>query len=421
MSEHKREYDLLKGLLNGQQVHTLTSEQIQSVILGKSSVSTQKSTRLYVLHDGCDIRKPSSSDLAYLGRVLSLDKQVISGYKSMNSIAIDPESQSLDLVFHELYSDKHPDFVSQEILSDPSLQSSQQSALIESGKAINTKIVYKKSIQSAHDALKLNNESVILTHISDREFDDEDYFDYIDQLGDQFITRLKLSRLSNEAQTVLTPKGKVSKRLSPIKLIEKRSFANQSEYCLLKLNIKDKVYHKATVRIGWEVLILNSKKYWVLRICLFDKDKKAIFDNPMLLITNTYIDSLATAIEMYHAYLMRFKIEVVFKFLKQNLGLETIQIRDWESIKNLIALVFFLVGYFKELEEQLKNHPLANFIVSLAFSKGKVTQYFLLKGIEKLANFIEVAQMLKQNNISQIQIDELFTQLGIQIKNIRSY
>jgi hypothetical protein len=29
--------------------------------------------------------------------------------------------------------------------------------------------------------------------------------------------------------------------------------------------------------------------------------------------------------------------------------------------------------------------------------------------------------MLKQNNISQIQIDELFTQLGIQIKNIRSY
>jgi hypothetical protein len=203
-------------------------------------------------------------------------------------------------------------------------------------------------------------------------------------------------------------------------LIDKKTFAHQSEYCLIRVAIKNKKYHKVTVRMEWETLNLNQKTYSVLRTTLFNSDKKAIFTQPMLLITNRNIDSLATAIEIYHAYLMRFKIEFVFKFLKQNLGLETFQIRDWESIKNLLALVFFLVGYFKELETQLKGHPIAKFIAQIALSKGKVTQYFLLKGLEKIANFLEVKAMIDQNIITQQQIDDLFQQIGLKPQNIRS-
>jgi hypothetical protein len=99
MSEHKRGYDVIKGLLNGHQVNTLSHQQIQEVILGKAQTSTQGSTRLLVLHDGCDIRKPNSSQLEYLGQVMSLKKQVINGYKSMESVVINPDNQTLDLVF----------------------------------------------------------------------------------------------------------------------------------------------------------------------------------------------------------------------------------------------------------------------------------------------------------------------------------
>jgi hypothetical protein len=47
----------------------------------------------------------------------------------------------------------------------------------------------------------------------------------------------------------------------------------------------------------------NNKNQYknVLRISLFDSDKKAIFVNPMLLITNCFVDSLATAIEIYRS------------------------------------------------------------------------------------------------------------------------
>jgi hypothetical protein len=242
--------------------------------------------------------------------------------------------------------------------------------LIQSGEYLNTKTLYHKSITSSHDGLKALNPEVILTHISDRKFDDVEDLKMIDKLGDEFITRAKLSRLSNELEPCYTPKGKISKRQKYAKLVDKK-FAHQTEYTLAKLTIKGKTYLNAIIRLEWEGLQLDENDYPVVRITLMKSDKKSIFECPMLLITNRLVDFRAIAKEVYHAYISRFKIEgvsggVPLKFIKQNLGLETFQVRDWESIKNVLALCFFLVGYFKELEDDLKKHPIAQFIAQLA-------------------------------------------------------
>ncbi|MDX2305001.1 MAG: hypothetical protein NW226_19475, partial [Microscillaceae bacterium] len=75
--------------------------------------------------------------------------------------------------------------------------------------------------------------------------------------------------------------------------------------------------------------------------------------------------------------------------------------------------VFFLVGYFKELEDELSKHPLAEFICRLALSKGKVTAFFLLEGLEKLIAFQEVALQMKEHNISKEDVYELLDQLNL--------
>ncbi len=77
----------------------------------------------------------------------------------------------------------------------------------------------------------------------------------------------------------------------------------------------------------------------------------------------------------------------------------------------MLALVFFLAGYFKELEEELIKHPLARFLCKLALSKGKITLFFLLQGIEKVAHYQQVAAWMKQENITQEQIDEFMKQM----------
>ena len=70
---------------------------------------------------------------------------------------------------------------------------------------------------------------------------------------------------------------------------------------------------------------------------------------------------------------------VVFRFLKQNLGWESFQIRDFKSIENLLSLAFFLVGYLKELQEELEKCLLATFLCKRAFSKGKVSLFSFWK------------------------------------------
>lgn len=98
------------------------------------------------------------------------------------------------------------------------------------------------------------------------------------------------------------------------------------------------------------------------------------------------------------------------------MGWQTFQVRvggtpHFNAIANLLALVFFLAGYFKELEEELSKHPLANFLCKLALPKGKITLFFILQGIERLAQYQEVRHWMERQNITQEQIDEFMEQL----------
>lgn len=73
----------------------------------------------------------------------------------------------------------------------------------------------------------------------------------------------------------------------------------------------------------------------------------------MLLITNKKITKSCHAKAIYYLYLQRSKIEGVFKFIKDVLGWEEFQVGDYQSIQNLIALGFFIGGYFYEIESVL--------------------------------------------------------------------
>lgn len=401
----KKYYERMKGLLGGKSAHTLDSHTLISCVQQRSLQELGDCQRVYVLHDPSDIRKPSSQGMEHLGKVMGLKKEVINGYKSVNCVAIDPDSQGVNLLFHELYSQEHPNYISQKALETPENLPVVKAKIFAEKRHINGMVLCKQQLKGSHDLLKSNHKERLITHILDREFDSEDMFSYIDDLGDEFVIRAKLSRVSSKGEEKYTSKGKISKVLHYAKLVDK-PLANHSSYHIPKITIKNKTYHEVTCVLEWESLILEGKTYNVVRIIL-KQGNSPLFQHPMLLITNRKIETGEDAKNVYHAYILRFKIEVVFKFLKQNLGWETFQIRDFEAIKNLLALAFFLVGYFKELEEELQKHELAQFLCKIAYSKGKITPFFLLKGLEKIANFNEVKQWMKNENITQEQIQEL--------------
>jgi hypothetical protein len=417
----RNEYESFKGLLSGKQASTLDRTTLLNCVAEKTKLDLGSAQHVYLLHDPCDIRKPHSSDLEDLGKVLSLQKTVINGYSSFNSVAITPDNQEVHLLDSFVYSNAQSNYVSQsdvvlikkdggkttELKNKKGKISLEKQALVDKGTYQNGSKLAKTQISKTSALLKKEDRTIC--HVLDREFDDATMFEHIESLGDEFVIRLKLNRLSNESQTVYTPKGKLSKRVKQKKIIDKK-FTQQGNFGIDKLDIKGKVYRQVEGLVEWETLTIGDKTYTVLRISLSLKGKP-LFENPMLLLTNRKIENAEQACQAYKTYILRFKIEVVFRFLKQNMGWETFQVRDFNTIANLLALVFFLAGYFKELEEELRNHPLTNFLCKLALSKGKTTLFFILKGLEKLAQHQEVVKWMEKENVTQQQIDEFMKQM----------
>lgn len=410
MSLEKKEYDRFKGLLNGRQVNELSSDKLMASLFSKAELKVQKSSSVYLLHDPCDIRKPYSSDLEQIGDVLSLSGQVIKGYKTFNSVLVDAKKSSLSLLSHQSYSTRDINYIKVETLKSiesGKLKDAALSSKIAQGTYYNNRTIYRDSLVKLSKDLKSSNPSLEITHISDREFDDASLYHLItNDLGDYFITRAKISRDSNEQKTILTPKGKISKKVAYKKLIEK-DFAKKRVEILDKVRIKNKVYQSVKRIMEWEELELEGQTYHVLRITLLDRKGKPIFKKPMLLITNHVITDIRKAKVIYRAYLMRSKIEMVFKFCKTNLGWESFQIRDFTTIKNILALVFFIAGYFYEVQKEIIKDDHCIKLAEIGGGKGKTTLHFILKGLEKIANYKLVQDYMEQLKMCKNDVEKL--------------
>ena len=116
MATDRKEYESFKGLLNGN-AQILDKSILLDCVAEKTLTDLGSADFVYVLHDPCDIRKPYSSGSEHLGTVLSLQKKVVSGYSSFNSVAVIPEEQKVHLLCNELYSNALPSYVNQEVVN----------------------------------------------------------------------------------------------------------------------------------------------------------------------------------------------------------------------------------------------------------------------------------------------------------------
>lgn len=404
----KREFDRLKGLLDGTQVQELSCEKIIHVLKASSisQLKEQGKAQIYLLHDPCDIRKPHSEKLEDLGIVRDLDGNLISGYRSMNTIALTPGQMQVSLMDHVVYSNRSEQYLNRSYIDlyeqgqwheipAPILKKIYQEDFI------NLHLLFKQQLRRCSDELKASNPSIQITHIQDREFDSEDFFRFIDQdLKDKFISRIRKSRKSNQSKETLTPKGKISKKRTSEK-IKNKTFKHSKSFSYSKIRLKKKVYQNVKCQIDWDThAIPEHRIYTIVRIQFYDRQDQPIYKDPMLLISNIVVKNEQMALGIYRSYLLRSKIEALFKFLKQDLGWENIQVRDFKSIQNLLALGFYVSAYFYEIKEIIQDNSLFKQIADFGGGKGKMTKHYFMNGLAKLCNYklmlSQLAQLPKQ-------------------------
>lgn len=400
MSDNKAEFRKMRRLVSLDEAkNVIDNKQISEALIANGIMKLADKDELLILHDGSDIRKPYATDLESIGKVRALNGDIINGYHSFNSVAVDLHGRLVTPIATEIYSNREDNFVSQKnlkLISKPLSKKANEAdklhydaikAQVSSQKHLNSTLVAKHQIEWVSKQLKKDNPLKKLTHVIDRGSDDNELFTFISQLNDQFVIRLKSSRLSSDGD----------------KLVNK-SFKHKKIRHFDKIQIKNKVYQNARCVIEYGEL-LNGHS--VVRVQLLNREGKALFKVPMLLITNKEVNTPDQASIVYSVYLKRSKIEGVFKFLKNVLGWEESQIREFSAIKTLLTFCYFVAGYFYEIESALIHNETIQFLAHLGNGKGKVTRFYILRGLNKWINKTIVDEAIKEFNITPEQMEEI--------------
>lgn len=410
ISSDKREFERMRDLFNGRLKSVLDDEKVSVALREEMAIELGNSEVVYALHDPCDIRKCYSEKLENLGIVRDLEGKLIHGYSSFNTVCVSSDGKKTQLSDITVFSNGDGEYyVRQKELDD--LEKKQKKAaksgteadlterekaiveLLETDEVINLRQVTQTQVQRVSQTLKEANENLQICHVLDRQFDGLHYFQFIaEDLEDFFVIRMKISRNSNET-TVNEDEKEVAVKLKDAKM------PNTHREVLDKVILGKKIYQQIKRVIEWGTLTLEGKTYSVVRITLFTRTGKEIFLQPMLLITNYTIMNDQQAVGVYRIYLQRAKIEGVFRFVKNALGWEDFQVRDWESIKNIIALAFFIGGYFYEIEPELAQNPGMEWLCALGGGKGIISRHFFLEGLKNLLIHQQVEQFREKSRL----------------------
>lgn len=395
LSNDQREFERMRTLFDGSLKSVLDDQKIGATLREMTIAELGQEAVVIALHDPCDIRKAHSEKLASLGVVRDLSGKLVNGYNTFNTVCVNGAGKQLQLSDIRVFSNGDKlNYVKQMELDalvrkqvkavkkqeDAELTEREQTILqlLKQDEVVNIGEVTRAQLSAISQQFKAVNPEVELWHVLDRQFDGMPLFEFIaGELKDKFIIRLKISRNSNE--TELNEKGKsvaIKLKLAPLQ--------GKQVDVIDKVRFKKQVYQQAKRIMEWGTLCLEGETYSVVRVTFLKRDGGKIFKQPMLLITNQSVTTYAQALASYRTYLMRSKIEDVFKFVKNALGWEQFQIRDWESIKNMIAFAFFIGGYFYKIEPQLTDHPIIKWLCQLGKGKGKVTRRYLLEGLKNL-------------------------------------
>lgn len=383
--------DLDEEIING----TLTANAIQKL---------KKEPEIYLIHDPSDIRKPYSKKSENLGKVRDLNNNIINGYSSHNVVAITPSAKEVHLLSHEAYSNKDVRFLKADIvrkIKQNKLPEDQSSAieLYSSEDWYNKKTLTKDRITKISRKIKQGNKSQNITHIMDREFDDDDYVSTITALSDEFVIRAKKSR------TVTNIEGSGDKK---IKLINAK-FTNKYVHKIQKVRFKNTCYQDTTLEIEWH----DYTEYRAVKITAKDRKGREVFDTPMLLITNKEVVTGERAFLIYQIYLKRSRIEYVFKFLKEGLGWEEVQVQDFQSIKKLLSFCFFIAAYLYEIGDQKVHDDYVILLARLGGGKGVISKHYILKGIKALLSKYRVDRIFQEYKPSESDVEHMLDIAGV--------
>jgi len=257
-----------------------------------------------VIVDNSEIVKKYSSKMEALGRVRDGSTgKIEKGYWTTNLIGVTDDTKHPISMYSHLYSSAEEGFISE------------------------NEETYK-GLRHVRDIL---NEKKA-TFIMDRDYDNVEMMKRILGQGDNFVIRLKKNR------HLIYQNKKLSVRDLALRRKGKINFRTE---------IKGTVYDLKVSHITVEIPSLKGQKLTMVVVYGYGKD-------PMVLLTNKQVRKKDEILSILKAYILRWRIEEMFRVQKNEFKLESIRVRSLKRLNRLFLLVSIIIT-FMSLKIEKKN------------------------------------------------------------------
>jgi hypothetical protein len=288
---------LSRNLMNFDELEALRESYFNSV-KGNFDENT-----VLLIDDG-DIAKTNSSKLEGLCKVRDGSTgEIVDGYWYAGASALTSENKQPIPVYSRIYSTEEKGYVSN-----------------------NAETIKSLEYLSSHFS-KTNIRAL------DRGYDAGYIFDYFIPREESFIVRMNDRNVVYKGKTVL-----ISKLVPQFK----------GKY---KLKFETKDGKKAICKIS--IIPVSLPKYpdknLNLVVC------RGLGKEPLLLLTSLDSDDSRLCVTITKVYLLRWRIEEYYKFMKQGFAFEKFLVRSLKSIRNLDLLLTITIGFIGTLSEKINE------------------------------------------------------------------
>ena len=306
----------------------LDAEHLTARLRERGVEQLRDEDEVWAIVDPSELRKPHARELPHLMRVRKTggEKGTVPGYRTLNVLGVGRGGRR-GILYHRLFSSQEPDFESE--------STEIRTALATVGAALAGKRV---------------------TYLLDSQFDDVAAWSTIWQREQHLVCRLKHPERLVEvpdgaggwrAGSIAEAQGQ-ARELAAVRtelLVRKRGQrAPKRQPCTARIAACPvRVAYPTDVR-GRRTSPKRVKDAWVVVVRIEGTDWE-----PWLLLPDWPVVDAAGALRAFRMYRTRWAVEDCFKFTKDILGWEDVQLLDLDAIRTLVALGWVAAGFLYEL------------------------------------------------------------------------
>ncbi len=302
-----------------QQLQTLASEQLQD------------EDEVWVVLDGSDLRKPHARKMAHLQRVKRLEGTgLVNGDRTLNALGLGKTHRGL--LYHRLFSSHDEAFVSE--------PREVQRALTSVGRALS----------------RLSRQPTVV-YLLDSGFDDVAVWHTIWQPGHHLVGRVYHLERQVERSVEAEPGERLSLAQAAAQGLVKLATV-QTELEVRLFGQRQAKRQKVTVQLAASPVQLRYQvdegrggdgvervqPGWLVKVQVLNSPTP-----PWWLLTDQAVTTAEQAQRVFQQYRQRWAIEDTFRYTKECLGWEEVQVLHFQAVRRLVALAWVVAGFLFEL------------------------------------------------------------------------